>query len=226
MSLELSPDTPAIVQAAAAGVLMLHIGGGAVALAGGGVASAARKGGRLHRQAGSIFFAGMLVLGATSSLLSVLQAKATMGLGGLFVIYLAATAWLTVAEPRKARGQGAKAMMVFGWGIVALSVAVAPLGPGSLVLGALAALCALADDRAIQAGGLAGAARLRRHIWRSCAAFFVATGSFFLGQQKVMPEAVQGNPLLFVLGLAPLGLMAFWLHRYRQGRRLAGAPAA
>jgi hypothetical protein len=50
-----------------------------------------------------------------------------------------------------------------------------------------------------------------------CAALFVATGSFFIGQQKVMPAFIQGSPVLFILGLAPLILMIFWL--VRVGRR-------
>ena len=38
-----------------------------------------------------------------------------------------------------------------------------------------------------------------------CFAFFIATGSFFLGQQDVLPAAVRGSPILFVLAFAPFG---------------------
>jgi hypothetical protein len=51
-----------------------------------------------------------------------------------------------------------------------------------------------------------------------CFAFFIATGSFFLGQQDVMPQAVQGSPVLFVLAFAPFAVMAFWLVRLRLGK--------
>jgi hypothetical protein len=48
-----------------------------------------------------------------------------------------------------------------------------------------------------------------------CFAFFIATGSFFLGQQDVLPKAVQGSPVLFVLAFAPFAVMLFWLARLR-----------
>jgi hypothetical protein len=54
-----------------------------------------------------------------------------------------------------------------------------------------------------------------------CFAFFIATGSFFLGQQDVLPQAVRGSPILFVLAFAPFAVMAFWLVRLRFGKALA-----
>ena len=54
-----------------------------------------------------------------------------------------------------------------------------------------------------------------------CFAFFIATGSFFLGQQDVMPEAVRGSPILFVLAFAPFAVMLFWLARLRFAKAIA-----
>ena len=64
--------------------------------------------------------------------------------------------------------------------------------------------------------------RIARHLWRMCFAFFIATGSFFLGQQDVLPAAVRGSPVLFVLAFAPFAVMAFWLVRVRIGTRFRG----
>ena len=61
--------------------------------------------------------------------------------------------------------------------------------------------------------GISGAPRIARHVWRMCLALFIASGSFFLGQQKVMPAFIQGSPILVVLGVAPLLFMIFWLCR-------------
>ena len=58
-------------------------------------------------------------------------------------------------------------------------------------------------------------------LWRMCFAFFIATGFFFIGQQDILPAAVRGSPLLFVLGFAPFALMAFWLVRLRFAKALA-----
>ena len=47
------------------------------------------------------------------------------------------------------------------------------------------------------------------------AALTIASGSFFLGQQKIMPALMRGSPWLFVPVIAPLLLMVFWLIRVR-----------
>jgi hypothetical protein len=79
----------------------------------------------------------------------------------------------------------------------------------------IAALFALLDLKMIWQGGVSGARRLARHLWRMCFALFFAAASFFLGQQKVMPQFMHGSPILWLLGLAPLGFMIFWLIRIR-----------
>ena len=43
------------------------------------------------------------------------------------------------------------------------------------------------------------------HLWRMCLGLFIATGSFFIGQQDDMPAFIQGSPILFILGFAPRG---------------------
>ena len=57
---------------------------------------------------------------------------------------------------------------------------------------------------------------MARHLWRLSAALTIASGSFFLGQQRVMPVFMRGSPWLFVPVVAPLLLMVFWLVRVRR----------
>ena len=57
---------------------------------------------------------------------------------------------------------------------------------------------AAGDVRMIAHGGVSGAKRIVRHLWRMSIAFFIAAASFFLGQQKVMPAYMRGSKLLFV----------------------------
>jgi hypothetical protein len=64
-------------------------------------------------------------------------------------------------------------------------------------------------------GGISGSARIARHLWRMSAALTIASGSFFLGQQRIMPAYMRGSPWLFVPVFAPLLLMVFWLIRVR-----------
>ena len=80
----------------------------------------------------------------------------------------------------------------------------------------------IGDWRFIVRGRLSPTQRISRHLWRMCFALFIATGSFFLGQQKVMPLAVRGSPLLIVLALAPFAVMLFWLVRVRFPKALPG----
>ncbi len=64
-------------------------------------------------------------------------------------------------------------------------------------------------------GGVSGVERITRHLWRMCFAFFFATGSFFLGQQQVLPAFMRNKNFLFVPAFLPLLLMIFWLFRVR-----------
>jgi hypothetical protein len=51
-----------------------------------------------------------------------------------------------------------------------------------------------------------------------CLAFFITSGLFFLGQQKVLPQPVRGSPMPFVLAFAPIALMLVWLVQVRFSR--------
>ena len=106
-----------------------------------------------------------------------------------------------------------------------VELALAPLPPkqppGPFALFALGAIClgaGLGDLRFVLRGTLSPTQRIRRHLWRMCFAFFIATGSFFLGQQKVLPQAWHGSPVLLVLAFAPFALMLFHLVRVRAAR--------
>ncbi|HEX8232101.1 MAG TPA: hypothetical protein VF559_01970 [Caulobacteraceae bacterium] len=207
----------------------IHIGGGLTALLAGVVGIAARKGGRVHAGAGTLFAAAMIVLGVTATILARLEADTGSGLGGVLVCYFVATSWVTARRRDGATGKfeivacvlafGAAAMMA--WGALA-GAASTPAGPGPIF--AVAGVCLIAgalDLHAVLRKKLATAQRLSRHLWRMCFAFFIATGSFFIGQQDVMPAAVRGSPILFVLGFAPLALMLVWLARIRFSKLIA-----
>jgi hypothetical protein len=85
---------------------------------------------------------------------------------------------------------------------------------------AIAGLAAACDIRMIRSGGLSGASRIARHVWRMSLALFVAVGSFFLGQQKFLPVEVRDTFLPFVPVLAVIGLGIFWFIRVRFVRAL------
>jgi hypothetical protein len=77
---------------------------------------------------------------------------------------------------------------------------------------------------------LSNVSRIARHLWRMCFSLFIASGSFFLGQQQVFPEALQDSALLYIVALSPLPVMLFWLGKVRfddwRRRRVKTAIAA
>lgn len=211
-------------------VMAIHIAAGLLALPAGTIAVAARKGGRLHAHAGTAFFASMLVLGITAAILEPFRTpEPGSPVAALFVLYFIATSWVAARRRDGRTGKfemiacaaalGTAGFMI--WGAV-MDGATTPAGPG--VIYALAGLCLLAgllDLNAVLRRRLTPAQRIARHLWRMCFAFFIATGSFFLGQQDLLPEAVRGSPILFALAFAPFAVMAFWLVRIRFAKAVA-----
>ncbi|MCA1576920.1 MAG: hypothetical protein LC794_06095 [Acidobacteria bacterium] len=177
-----------------------------------------RKGTRRHRMTGNVFFVAMLVMGFSAAYLGNV-------VGGLLACYLVATAWLTA---RRREGETS----IFDWGAFLFALGVGVLimvQVGRLVTGAVApkpgvpvgmifflgfvALLAAAGDLRMLVRGVSGTQRIARHLWRMCFSFFIATGSFFLGQQQVFPKAWRGAAVWFIPALLPLAAMIYWLVR-------------
>jgi len=210
--------------------LALHIGGGLVAILSGYGAVSARKGGALHLRLGKIFAIAMLVMATVGAALSIpIHQPGNIG-GGFLAAYLVATGWATVKRKPGTVGQFERlivlmplsvSLLFLMWGVQATRHGGALYGyrsPLYYTFAVIAALFVLLDLRMLWQGGVSGVQRIARHLWRMCFGLFFATGSFFLGQQKVMPAFMHGSPVLWVLGLAPLGFLIFWMVRVRRTR--------
>ncbi len=194
----------------------------------GAVALIVRKGDRVHRAAGNVFFVSMLVMAGVAAGVSPFlpEIVPTNIVAAVFTLYLVATSWVTVRRPEGAVGRFETGAFGFA---VCMVVAGAVFGritgdPTLYAFAGIASLAAVADFTVLRRGGLTGVPRIARHLWRMCAALFVATGSFFFGQADEIPVALRG-PHITVLALAPLGLMLFWLIRIRIGRAFKTVPA-
>ena len=225
--LRFGAEAPAILHLLAAILLFLHIAGASVAMIAGAVALIARKGERVHRAAGVIFVVSMVIMLAVAAGTSPFLPDPQPGqvYGGIFVIYLVATAWMTVKRPEGQVGRfevGAFILTVLLGlaGVIGALSGDAPAWAFAMVAG----LAAVGDLRVLRRGGVSGPSRIARHLWRMCAALFVATGSFFFGQADEIPAALRGQHLM-IPALAPLALMLFWLIRIRIGRAFKTAPA-
>jgi uncharacterized membrane protein len=239
--LQVPPGSPDWAFVAADTILVLHIAGGSIAMVAGAVALVARKGEALHRSAGTVFFLAMLMMAAVGAGVAPFldDGQRTNTIAGVLTFYLVLTAWTTVMRP----DGGVDRFAVLGF-FVALGATIAgvlfamearmsPTGtidnspPQAFLFFIVAGGFAAAGDlKVILRGGISGAPRIARHLWRMCVGLFIAAGSFFLGQQKVMPEFMRGSPWLFVPVLLPLLLMAFWMIRVRLTNWYGRAPEA
>src|SRR5450432_2318892 len=99
---------------------VLHIGAGMIGLASGTVALIARKGGYLHRRAGSIFIASMLLMAIFAGYLAVAVPDQLVNLFiAAFTLYLLATAWMTVRRKERAAGLFEKIALFIGLSLCA-----------------------------------------------------------------------------------------------------------
>ena len=69
-----------------------------------------------------------------------------------------------------------------------------------------------------------GRPRITGHIWYMCFGLFIATGSFFLGQQQVFLAFLRGSIFLMTLALLPFPLMIYRLFRVRFGKAYRAGP--
>jgi len=83
------------------------------------------------------------------------------------------------------------------------------------MLGLVAVLAVTGDIRMLVRGGISGTARIARHLWRMCFAFFIAAASIFLARPHLFPVFMRRSGILFLLSFLPLILMVFWLIRVR-----------
>jgi hypothetical protein len=200
-----------------------------------------RKGSPRHALAGKIFVTSMLIMATGAVYLAIVKHQPSNISGGIFTLYLILTAWLTA---RRKEGETSR----FDW--IALLI---PLALGTLswmngleivrsgassqdgvpvgmtfFMGSIMLLAAAGDVRMLLRGGVLGAKRIARHLWRMCFGLFIAAGSFFLGPQnrplrllstvrigQHLPAALFSTTLYLILTILPLILLIFWLIRIR-----------
>ena len=215
---------------------VIHIGGGFIGLASGAVAAFARKGGYLHRKAGTVFVVSMLVMATFAAYLAVAVPDQITNLFiSAFAFYLVATAWMTVRRREGTTGLFEKIALFVALCLCApfailafqLATGLAPLfksavpfeGPVLIaiyVFTSVLAIAAIGDAKVVLAGGISGAPRIARHLWRMCLGLTLATGSAFTnGFARLLPGPYHVPAFFFFPQFLPLGLLIFWIIRVR-----------
>jgi uncharacterized membrane protein len=210
--------------------LAAHVLGGALGIGFGFVALYTAKGARLHRQSGMLFVYAMLVMALVGATLAMVMNKAATSNTpvGLLTAYLVMTGLLTVRAPasRSKRLDLGLMLVALAVGLALFTFGVAALASASgrmegmpalpfFLFGSIAVLSSIGDLRMIRAGGIQGAPRLTRHLWRMCVALLIAAASFFLGPTRRIPEVLRIPDLLPIPVLLVLVTMLYWLWRVR-----------
>jgi uncharacterized membrane protein len=207
-------------------LLAMHITAGSVAILSGFASIFASKGGTLHRRSGTVFLYSMLGLGTTGAVIATIKSQPENIVGGLLAVYMVGTGVLTLRrQDRKFLWIDAAAtVLALGIGYFSLTIGLrvfrSPSGridgvpPAPLfAFAAITLLAALGDLRMMLLRGLQGRQRLIRHLWRMSFALFIASGSFFIGQAKVIPKPIRFLPALITLAVLPLVVLIYWLVR-------------
>lgn len=216
-------------------LIAFHILAGTVAMLSGAAAMIVRKGARWHLLTGNFFVVSMLGLSASGSIIGFARDQPLNGFMGLLTFYLVSTAWLTARRrDGKTRPIDWAVLAVplgVGAGLIAngLEAAGSPTGakggfsaPGYFVFASIALLLAFGDLRMLLRGGVFGKHRIARHLVRMGLSLFIAVGSFFLGQQQVIPLALRNPFVLYGPVLLVVASTIYWLLRVRLSRRISG----
>src|SRR6266478_4095949 len=222
-------------------ILVVHICAGSLGLLSGTAAMSFRKGSPRHVLAGRIFVASMLTMGALAAYLAITRHQPNNIGGGILTFYLIGTAWLTARrkDGETSRLDWVALVIPLANGILSWMTGVKVLRSGHssldgvpvgmiLFMGSVCLLAAAGDVRMLVRGGVFGAKRIARHLWRMCFGLFIAAGSFFFGGSnrplrllstvgigKYLSPAIFGTTLYLILTILPLILLVFWLVRVR-----------
>lgn len=216
--------------------MLIHIIGGSTALLSGAVSLSLRKGSKRHGKSGIWFVASMLVLASTGAVIAVTRVERGTAVIGVLTCYLVVTAWAAARDRSGTAGRLEAMALPVALGCAAAMLTFGLVGTSSptgkfdslpaafhFPFAALALIAAALDLNFILRRQLIGVQRTARHLWRMCAALFIAAMSFFLGQQDEFPRALQG-PVWFVPPLAVLAAMIFWIVRVRFTKAFAWVP--
>ena len=238
-------------------VLVIHICAGTLGLLAGTAALSFRKGSPWHVLAGKVFVASTLTMAAGAVYLAAVKHQPNNIGGGIFTFYLILTAWLTVRrrDRETKRFDWVLLLIPLALGILAWISGVSALRshedlPGGVPVGmhlfmaSVMLLAAAGDVRMLVRGGVVGAKRIARHLWRMCFGLFIAAGSFFLGPSnrplrllsavgigQHLSPALFSTTLYLILTILPLILLIFWLVRVRftnayKGKSMRLAPTS
>ena len=207
-------------------LILTHVCGAVIGLISGALSMIVRKGAGLHRAAGTVFFGSMITMSLSAAYIAAtFRPNAGNVTAGLLTFYLVTTSW--VAARRREGGTGRFDLAAL---VLVIAIAVADFAFGSratrirdpipapvyFVFGTISVLFASSDVRMIVRGGVVGAQRIARHLWRMGFAFLIGVLSLYPGRPQVFPKWLKASNLLFVPHVLILGSLLLWLVKLRR----------
>lgn len=211
-------------------LILVHISTAVISLVSGFLATAFRKGSGLHNAAGTVFFVSMVAMTTSAAYLAIFHKPQAINVVASFLtLYLVVTA--RIAARRRNGGTSRidvialAAISLVGaggilWGFKVANSARKGMAVPLFIFAMIALLCARSDFRMIKRGGVVGAQRIARHLWRMSLSLLIATLSFYPGQARQLPMWLRETNLLFIPHILLIGSMAFWMYRVRRRKRL------
>lgn len=207
-------------------LLFLHISGGGLGILTGMAALIPRKGSPIHMRIGNLFFYSMIVMTVSATYLAMFKEGSWINsIAGMITFYMVITARRAATNKEGKSGitefAGAAYIFAILVTLIVLILDVSQTGPkpdgvyveAYYMFGVIVTLAFALDVKVLIKGGVYGAQRVARHLWRMCIALYIATASFFLGQQQVFPESMQGTFALAVPVIVVIAAMLFWVIR-------------
>jgi hypothetical protein len=173
-----------------------------------------------------LFVYAMVTMSLSGALMDALKTRgiSVNVVAGLVTFYFVTTALLTVRRRTQESLWFDRAAVLFVLTVSVLAFTSGlelmrrgrPEAAPSFIFGIVGMLAAAGDIRMMRAGGIQGARRIARHLWRMCFAMWVAAASFFWGPPRRVPEVIRIPALQAVAVLLPIAVMLYWLWRLRR----------
>ena len=214
-------------------LLFIHVCGATIGILAGFLTIALRKGSGAHGAAGTVFFVAMVAMSTTAVYIAAFLSPVPINVVvGLLTFYLVMTGWW--AGRRRTGGTSR-----FDVGMMVLAIATGVAGvnfgiqakihpdtaiPGVPVVmyflfGTIPLLLAVSDVRMLMRGGVVGARRIGRHLWRMSLALMIATFSLYPGRPRVFPQAWRDSHMLYIPHVLLVGAVFVWLARNSRQQR-------
>ncbi|WP_088329385.1 DUF2306 domain-containing protein [Lacimicrobium sp. SS2-24] len=207
-----------------------HVVVGAIALISGAIALIVAKGQKRHKLSGTWFVYTMLAMALSGLFMASLAQVFITVLSGALTLYLVLSGWISIKRDLPTKKECELGLLFVGVLVLifgtylsmkAFSGITDNLGSFQVpptvyyVFTAICAVAVLSDIRYLLAPKTTRSFLLVRHIWRMCFPLYIAASSFFMGQQRVFPESLQGTFYLTIPPLLVIFCMIFWMLRVK-----------